>query len=119
MRQTAALAAAALFVTQVLAAPEIRADRLLEHVKFLASDDLKGRDTGSEGLQRAADYIAAEFKAAGLQPGWQGQWIQRFDVDIGLSIGNGNMLNIRSGSVEVALTIGTSYYPLAAMPTED
>ena len=118
-RQTAALAAAALFATQVLAAPEIRADRLLEHIKFLASDDLKGRDTGSEGLQRAADYIATEFKAAGLQPGWQGQWIQPFDVNIGLSIGSGNTLSIHSGNVDVALAIGTSYYPLAAMPNDD
>jgi len=118
-RRTAVLAVAALFATQVLAAPEIKADRLLDHIKFLASDDLKGRDTGSEGLQRAAEYIAAEFKAAGLQPGWRGQWIQPFDVNIGLSIGSGNTLTIRSGSVDVALAIGTSYYPMAAMPNDD
>ena len=107
MRHTAALAVAALFATQVLAAPEIRTDRLLEHIKFLASDDLKGRDTGSEGLQRAAEYIATEFKTAGLQPGWHGQWLQPFDVNIGLSIGSGNTLSLHSGSVDVALTIGT------------
>src|SRR5688572_10641406 len=118
-RRIAALAIATLCATQVLAAPEIGAERLLEHIKFLASDDLKGRDTGSEGLQRAADYIAAEFKAAGLQPGWKGQWIQPFDVNIGLTIGDGNTLSIRSGTVEVSLAIGTSYYPLAALPNDN
>jgi hypothetical protein len=118
-RRIAALAIAALFATQVLAAPEIGADRLLAHIKFLASDDMKGRDTGSEGLQRAADYIAAEFKAAGLQPGWKGQWIQPFEVNIGLAIGDGNTLSIHSGNVDVSLAIGTSYYPLAALPNDN
>src|SRR6187200_2089062 len=114
-RRTAVLAVAALFATQVLAAPEIKADRLLDHIKFLASDDLKGRDTGSEGLQRAADYIAAEFKAAGLQPGWKGQWLQPFEVNVGLAIGDGNKLSIHSGSVDISRAIGSSYYPLAAL----
>ena len=38
------------------------------HVAFLASDDLQGRDTGSEGHTKAADYVAGQFKAAGLAP---------------------------------------------------
>ena len=36
----------------------------LEHVKFLASDQLEGRGNGSLGLESAAEYIAAKFKAA-------------------------------------------------------
>jgi hypothetical protein len=118
-RRLAALAVAALFATQVLAAPDIQADRLLEHIKFLSSDDMKGRDTGSEGLQRAAEYIAAEFRAAGLQPGWKGDWIQPFEVNVGLAIGSGNTLSIRDGSLDVPLAIGSSYYPLAALPNTD
>ncbi len=46
----------------------ISADSLKAHVSFLASDRLQGRDTPSEGLDLAADYIAAQFRRAGLEP---------------------------------------------------
>ncbi len=34
----------------------------------LSSDAMEGRDTGSAAYQRAAEYVAARFKAAGLVP---------------------------------------------------
>ncbi|HEX5706981.1 MAG TPA: M28 family metallopeptidase [Pyrinomonadaceae bacterium] len=37
------------------------------HVTFLADDKLEGRDTGSAGHRRAAEYVADEFKRAGLK----------------------------------------------------
>src|SRR5213593_1422456 len=44
-----------------------------EHIEYLASDELAGRETGSEGHGRAAEYVAAAFKRAGLKPaGTQG-----------------------------------------------
>ncbi|MGB6788917.1 MAG: M28 family metallopeptidase [Candidatus Acidiferrales bacterium] len=36
-------------------------------VKYLASDDLKGRDTGSAGYQEAAGYVADKFHQEGLK----------------------------------------------------
>jgi len=39
------------------------------HIKVLASDGYEGRLTGSPGYYRAARYVAAKFKAAGLKPG--------------------------------------------------
>ncbi|HEX9174164.1 MAG TPA: M28 family peptidase [Telluria sp.] len=41
---------------------------LRDHVSFLASDALEGRATPSRGLDAAADYIAAQFRRAGLTP---------------------------------------------------
>jgi Zn-dependent M28 family amino/carboxypeptidase len=38
------------------------------HVQFLADDKLEGRDTGSEGFNKAAAYVAAEFERVGLRP---------------------------------------------------
>jgi len=38
------------------------------HVQFLADDSLEGRDTGSPGYEKAAIYIAEQFRAAGLEP---------------------------------------------------
>ena len=38
------------------------------HLSFLASDALEGRGTPSRGLDLAAEYIAAQFRRAGLEP---------------------------------------------------
>lgn len=50
------------------AAQRISADSLRGHLSFLASDALGGRDTPSPGLDLAADYIAAQFRQAALEP---------------------------------------------------
>src|SRR5205085_9913472 len=38
------------------------------HVKFLADDSLEGRDTDSEGLQKAQAYAVEQLQQANLQP---------------------------------------------------
>ena len=45
------------------------AERWWAHVKFLASDDMNGRDTGTREHRRAAEYVSAEFKRSGVSPG--------------------------------------------------
>jgi Peptidase family M28 len=43
----------------------------------LSNDGMEGRDTGSAAYQRAADYVAARFRAAGLAPaGENGSFFQ-------------------------------------------
>jgi hypothetical protein len=49
-------------------ANRISADSLRGHLSFLASDALEGRATPSRGLDLAAEYIAAQFRRAGLEP---------------------------------------------------
>ena len=46
----------------------ISADSLRGHLSFIASDALEGRETPSRGLDVAAEYIAAQFRRAGLDP---------------------------------------------------
>lgn len=49
--------------------------------RVLASDEMKGRKTFSPEIDKAADFIATEFKAAGLQPaGTNGGYRQEFSV---------------------------------------
>jgi Zn-dependent M28 family amino/carboxypeptidase len=56
---------------------KISADDLQADVKFLASDELQGRSAPSVGLNLAADYIAAQFKKAGLvSPSADGSFFQ-------------------------------------------
>ncbi len=61
------------------AAATITPKDVKQHIEFLASDSLKGRDTPSPGLEMAASYIAREFAAYGLKPGGDaGTFIQRW-----------------------------------------
>ena len=46
----------------------INATDIKTHMKYLSSDDLQGRKTGSEGNLKAADYISAEAMKMGLKP---------------------------------------------------
>ena len=46
----------------------ISEDSLRGHLSFIASDLLEGRATPSKGLDIAAEYIAAQFRRAGLEP---------------------------------------------------
>ena len=115
MRSFAAAGVLALIAgAAVAAATDIAPSALLDHIKFLASDDLKGRADGSPELERAADYIADKFRAAGLKPGGDaGTWFQPFDLVAGLNVGEGNELSISHGGKTLRFTLGTSYYPLA------
>ena len=47
---------------------EITAEEILDHIRYLASDKLEGRRAGTEGAEKAAQYIAREFKRYGLEP---------------------------------------------------
>jgi Zn-dependent M28 family amino/carboxypeptidase len=46
----------------------ISADTMRTHLTYLASDELGGRGTPSPGLDLAANYIAEQFRRAGLEP---------------------------------------------------
>lgn len=53
-------------------------NRLRAHIEFLASDSLRGRDTGSRDYQVAAEYVASEFRQLGLKPaGDKGSFYQQ------------------------------------------
>ena len=58
-------------------APEISAERIKAGVAYLASDRLEGRGPGTRGEILATEYIADEFKKAGLKPiGERGTYFQ-------------------------------------------
>lgn len=47
---------------------KISANSMRGHLSFIASDLLEGRDSPSQGLDIAAEYIAEQFRRAGLEP---------------------------------------------------
>jgi len=56
--------------------------RWWSHVRFLADDSLEGRDTGSSGFEKAADYMAEQFRAVGLEPAGVEGYRQLMDFDV-------------------------------------
>jgi hypothetical protein len=52
------------------------------HIQFLAGDNLEGRDTGSRGFEKAADYMAGQFRAAGLEPAGVDGYRQPMDFHV-------------------------------------
>lgn len=48
-------------------------ERMMESVRFLAADDLKGRGFGTGELDLSADFIARKFREAGLRPAGDGE----------------------------------------------
>jgi len=48
-------------------AGEITGKNLQKHLSIIASAEMEGRETGTEGQRKAAAYIEAQFKAMGLQ----------------------------------------------------
>jgi Zn-dependent M28 family amino/carboxypeptidase len=59
----------------------IRAGALRGDLSFISSDLLEGRDSPSRGLDIAAEYIAAQFRIAGLEPGVNGDYFQTAQME--------------------------------------
>ncbi len=82
----------------------------IQHVKFLASDELEGRGDGAPGLEKAAEYIEESFRTSGLEPaGDNGTFFQTFQIITGISLEPGNTLSLKIGGSSVAFEIGRDY----------
>lgn len=102
--QTLFCAAMLLFVPQVSIAEESTAaeTRLLNDVKKLASDDWEGRGVGTDGLNKAAEFISKTFHDAGLDVSVAGgDAFQEFEITDGAKLGTPNSLTFRGPDGQV------------------
>jgi len=83
---------------------EITVPEIEGHIAFLASDELKGRYPGTPEDLQLSDYLAAEFKEAGLQL-YKKSGIQSFDIVQVIEAGTANSFHIG----ESALALDTDY----------
>ena len=58
---------------------EISDRDILEHIKYLSSDELEGRYPGSKGSDLAIDYIATDYKRSRLSSLGSDDYLQFFD----------------------------------------
>ncbi|HSL72028.1 MAG TPA: M20/M25/M40 family metallo-hydrolase [Longimicrobiales bacterium] len=93
--------------------PTITAADVRTHIAYLASDELKGRNTPSPGLELAAEYIANEFKMLGLRPaGDSGTYVQRFPYEHRELRASGARAELRAGSWSKPLTYVADFFVL-------
>ena len=71
-----AFAIAVLAAALPIHAQTFRPEAIRAHMSFLASDLLEGRGSGTRGYQIAAEYVAAQYEAAGLAPGAGNSYFQ-------------------------------------------
>jgi hypothetical protein len=82
------------------------AKRWWSHVEALANDGMEGRNTGSPGHRRAADYVAAEFRRAGLVPAGSEGYIQPVAFKTRQIDESRSSLTLVTGGHDEALTLG-------------
>jgi Zn-dependent M28 family amino/carboxypeptidase len=95
--------------------PEIGVAELRAHVFHLASDELEGRRAGTAGAEKAADYIAARFAAAGLAPGGdEGSFLAWLSLGGRAPAPDRCALAFRSGAGKsTALALGADWEPFS------
>src|SRR5664280_553806 len=76
---------------------QVTIKELQEHIKYLSSDSLKGRLTGSPGDSLAAEYIRSKFLSDGLTP-LTGDGLQRFKVTKRVVAWKSNALSVNGTS---------------------
>ncbi len=104
--------------SQAQRTPEITAEELQAHVKFLSSDALQGRRAGSPGADSAASYIASAFRQDQLLPlGQDGSYLQTFDFISGVRLGGTNALSVESPSAHERFALDTDFRPLGFSPS--
>ena len=59
--------------------PIFSEQKMMSSVKYLASEELKGRGIGTPEIDKAAEYIAQKFKDAGLKPIKDQSYYQHFE----------------------------------------
>jgi len=106
------LAAAALLTAATAADSSFSAERYLSHIKFLASPEMKGRESGSPELEKAAQYIAAQFKADGLKMLDGKSYLQPFEVTTSAKLGKANRLDVVLKDNTESLQSGKDFIPI-------
>ena len=112
MKKLLVLAVCAALSTTAAAATPAAIDpaHLSGLVRTLSSDAFEGRGPATDGERKTIDYVVAQFKAAGLQPGGDlkdGQRLWTQDVPLGRFAITGPMaVSVDVGGKSQALTQG-------------
>ncbi|MDB5386602.1 MAG: peptidase [Planctomycetaceae bacterium] len=105
---------AGLFAQDALSPEQIEL-RLKNSVTYLASDELQGRGIETAGIDKAADYIADQFREIGLETKhYQGTPFNSFFIGTRFDLGPTNQLTLQTADgVRKDLTVRVDFTPLS------
>ena len=79
-------------------APVISAEEYARHIAALAADEFEGRKPGTAGERKTVEYLVAEFKKLGLEPGNGDSYLQQVPI---VEITAGSDARLQLGSTEL------------------
>ena len=117
LRGIAIMSALPILVHAQQSTPQITSEELKTHVRYLASDQLEGRGSGSAGNTAAAAYIIDRLREYGIRPaGDSGTYYQSFDFISKVKLGDHNTMTLEappSGGGKKKLQVDQDFRPFA------
>jgi hypothetical protein len=111
MRRTALLL---MMLGAVALAADINSATYLEDVRYLASDKMKGRMTGSPEIEQAAKYIEGQFQSFGLKPvPGTNSYRQEFSATTTSKLNGGNKLTATQAGRTETLALQRGFIPFS------
>lgn len=90
----------------------IDAARFQANVRHLSSQEMRGRGTGTPGMEKAARFLAGEFRKAGIPPAPGARdYFQRFAVTTNARMGSRNALSVTTPEGTQRLKAGADFQP--------
>ncbi|WP_444918690.1 M28 family metallopeptidase [Microbulbifer sp. JMSA003] len=89
--------------------PIADSDYIRRDINFLASAELEGRDTGSEGYRQAAQYVAGQFKKMGLIPAGEQGYFQEVPFRSASWDGSDPEFVLEGQNDEIAMQFGEDF----------
>ncbi|MCK9210949.1 MAG: M28 family peptidase [Ignavibacteriaceae bacterium] len=87
----------------------ITAKEIIGHISYLASDDMKGRASGSKEIIVAANYIKDQFKLFGLKPLFKNSFFQEYSFTSDVKASKNNALSFKVNGKEIKLKYGKDF----------
>lgn len=97
---------------------EIVAEDMRKHIHYLASEELQGRLTGTEGERLATEHVAQVFENYELKPGGDdGSWFEEFEFTAGVAVGKDNAMTLTVGDEEKKPAVDQDWRPVSFSKT--
>src|ERR1017187_2927963 len=93
------------------ASASIDPNRFMDDVKFLASQQLKGRGTGTPEWEKPPAFIAAKSRSCGLEPIDGKSYYQAFSVTTNAKLGKDNRFAYTADGRHIKLVFRDDFMP--------
>jgi len=100
------------------AAAHITPEMLRADIAYLSSDDLAGRGPASEGDLLTQKYLSEQMEAIGLEPGFDGEWTQSFDI-VGINATVPKTWTFRGDSGKITFDFWDEFIAGSGVQTEE